>query len=99
MSRTPLTAKEIEDVLARLPAWRHQDGRLRRELELPDFTTAFALVTAVALEAARADHHPTWWNSYTRVVIELVTHDAGPAITPMDVALAERIEHVVSQLS
>ncbi|HEU5149687.1 MAG TPA: 4a-hydroxytetrahydrobiopterin dehydratase [Iamia sp.] len=70
--------------------WEVIDGKLHRELSFADFSEAFAFMTRVALAAERADHHPDWSNSWNRVTIDLVSHDAG-GLTARDVALAEAI--------
>lgn len=71
--------------------WDLVEGRLHRELAFGDFAEAFAFMTRVALAAEKLDHHPDWSNSWNRVVIDLVSHDAG-GITDRDRALAEAIE-------
>jgi 4a-hydroxytetrahydrobiopterin dehydratase len=48
-------------------------------------------MTAVALEAERADHHPEWTNIWNRVDMLLTTHDAG-GVTAKDIALAARAD-------
>lgn len=75
------------------PGWEVRDGRLHRELTFGDFAEAFAFMTRVAAEAERLGHHPDWSNAYHRVVIDLVSHDAG-RITDRDLALAEAIDRV-----
>jgi 4a-hydroxytetrahydrobiopterin dehydratase len=70
--------------------WEVVDGKLLREVELADFSEAFAFMTRVALAAEKADHHPDWSNSWNRVTIDLVSHDAG-GLTDRDVALAQAI--------
>ncbi len=70
--------------------WEVVDGRLHRELTFADFSEAFAFMTRVALAAEAANHHPDWSNSWNKVVIDLVTHDAG-RLTEGDVDLATRI--------
>jgi 4a-hydroxytetrahydrobiopterin dehydratase len=70
--------------------WEVVDGRLHRELAFADFSEAFGFMARVALLAEKADHHPDWSNSWNRVVIDLVSHDAG-RITERDVRLAEAI--------
>jgi 4a-hydroxytetrahydrobiopterin dehydratase len=74
--------------------WELVDGRLHRELSFADFSEAFAFMTRVALAAEKADHHPDWSNSWNRVVIDLVSHDAG-GLTDRDVELATRINDLV----
>lgn len=70
--------------------WEVVDGKLHRELAFADFSEAFAFMTRVALAAEKADHHPDWSNSWNRVTIDLVSHDAG-GLTARDVALAEAV--------
>ena len=51
-------------------------------------------MTKVAEVAEAMDHHPDWSNSYKRVTIELMTHDAQ-GITDLDFELAEKIENLL----
>ncbi len=81
---------------ARIPAWKLEDGRLRREFRFPDFAAAFGFMARVALLAEKADHHPDWSNSYSKVVIELCTHDAG-GLTTRDFDLAQAIDRAAPQ--
>ena len=70
--------------------WQVVDGKLHREFAFGDFAEAFAFMARVAAEAERLDHHPDWSNSWNRVVIDLVTHEAG-GITELDRSLAVAI--------
>jgi 4a-hydroxytetrahydrobiopterin dehydratase len=76
------------------PGWQIVEGKLHREFSFGDFSEAWAFMARVALEAEKANHHPDWSNSWNRVVIDLVTHDAG-GITDRDQALAEKINGFV----
>jgi 4a-hydroxytetrahydrobiopterin dehydratase len=71
--------------------WSEVDGKLHRELRFGSFSAAFAFMTRVALAAEKANHHPDWSNSWDRVVIDLVSHDAG-GITERDRAFAGEID-------
>ena len=82
-----LSDDEVQAALATLPGWRLEEGKLYREFDFADFTEAFAFMTAVALRAEKADHHPEWFNVYRHVRVWLTTHDAG-GITQRDTALA-----------
>lgn len=81
-----------------LSPWSVRDGKLCREYRFEDFVAAFGFMTSVALWAERMDHHPEWSNTYGRVAIALVTHDAG-GITERDLQLARRIERLSVQRS
>ena len=48
-------------------------------------------MASVALEAEKINHHPDWSNSYSRVVVDLISHDAG-GLTKNDVTLAQKIQ-------
>lgn len=82
-----LTDAELGEALAHLGGWELVDGRLHREFRFVDFAAAFGFMTRVALAAERLDHHPDWSNSWNRVVVDIVSHDAG-GITEQCVALA-----------
>ena len=88
-----LAGAELDKALADLPGWSWDDDRdaIRRTFRFPGFAEAFAFMTAVALEAERADHHPEWCNMWNRVDMLLTTHDAG-GLTEKDLALARRAD-------
>src|SRR5690606_18528355 len=85
--------------LAALPGWRAVPGRdaITRSLKFADFAAAFGFMAQVALIAERMNHHPEWFNVYSKVDITLSTHDAG-GLTSLDVALAEAIDRAASAL-
>ncbi len=91
-----LSPDQIESALAALPGWSRVDGKLHRELRFPDFQRAFAFMAEAALHAEKLDHHPEWSNVYGRVVVDLVTHDAG-GITELDLELAKRMSAIVDR--
>lgn len=90
MELRKLSDDEVRERLGEVPGWAFAGGKLRREIELSDFTEAFGFMTRVALMAERAGHHPEWFNVYNRVVIELNTHDVS-GISDSDFALAGEI--------
>lgn len=85
-----LTPVEIEDVLRANPAWKMDDGKLVREWTFKDFTEAMAFVNQVATIAEGANHHPDIDIRYNKVLLALVSHDAG-GITQRDADMASRI--------
>jgi 4a-hydroxytetrahydrobiopterin dehydratase len=76
-------------------AWVETADGLTREFVFADFSEAFAFMTRVALVAEKHDHHPDWSNSWNRVTITLVSHDAGNQITERDRRMATAIESIV----
>ncbi|MGH7023470.1 MAG: 4a-hydroxytetrahydrobiopterin dehydratase [Caulobacteraceae bacterium] len=75
--------------LAQLHDWSAAHGRdaISRTFRFPSFSAAFGWMTRVALAAEALDHHPEWFNVYSRVEVTLATHDAG-GVTELDVRLA-----------
>jgi len=90
------TEQEIETFLSDHPSWGITDGKLHREFVFEDFVQAFGFMAQVAVIAERMDHHPEWRNVYNRVVVDLVTHDAG-GITSRDFGLADEMDAVASK--
>lgn len=72
-----------------LPGWEAVEGRdaIRRAYRFRDFNAAFGFMSRVALMAEKLDHHPEWFNVYSRVDVTLATHDAD-GVTELDVKLA-----------
>jgi len=91
MTRVRLSEGDLEKALADLPGWSIENGKLHREWRFADFSAAFGFMTRVALEAERLNHHPEWSNVWNRVVVDLVTHDAG-GLTKNDLELARAME-------
>jgi len=89
--KTYSEAEVKKHLKANLRSWSFEKGLIQREFEFRDFTEAFSFMTAVALLAERADHHPEWSNVYNKVSIALCTHSAG-GITQKDFYLAAEID-------
>ncbi|RFU47408.1 4a-hydroxytetrahydrobiopterin dehydratase [Paraburkholderia sp. DHOC27] len=88
-----LTSEERATQLAQLDGWVAASGRdaIQRHLKFADFNEAFGFMTRVAIKAQEMDHHPEWFNVYSKVEITLSTHEAG-GITERDIALARFID-------
>ena len=95
-----LRGAEREEGLAQLAGWRVLAERdaIAKSFTFDDFTTAFAFMTALALEAEKANHHPEWCNVYNRVDITLTSHDVG-GLTGRDVALALKADRFAARLT
>ena len=82
-----LSPEEIAEELKNLPGWSVVNEKLHREIEFESFNQAFGFMTRAAMEIEKMNHHPEWFNVYNRLVIDLMTHDAG-GITKNDISLA-----------
>ena len=86
-----LTPAEIEEILQNHPHWKLHEGKLVREWAFKDFVHAMAFVNRVAELAEVAGHHPDIDIRYNRVLLGLVSHDAG-GITPRDAAMVRSLD-------
>jgi|SRR6516164_2759302 len=88
MSRPPKIGAKA--ALQGLPGWSAADGRdaIKKTFQFDDFSAAFGWMSRVALAAEKLDHHPEWFNVYSKVEVLLATHDAG-GVTELDVTLAK----------
>ncbi len=80
----------INERLGSLPGWELAEGKLHRDFKFPNFVEAFGFMTSAAIEAEKMNHHPEWFNVYSKVAVDLMTHEAG-GITELDFELAERM--------
>jgi 4a-hydroxytetrahydrobiopterin dehydratase len=89
-----MTDKLTQDqILSQLTGWTMVDGRhaIFKSFKFKSFHQAFGFMTEVALIAEKMDHHPEWFNVYSKVDVTLTTHSAG-GVTILDVKLAQAID-------
>lgn len=89
-----LDAATIDDALAALPGWSHDDGKLVKRAQVPP-DSQDALVESVAHVADELDHHPDVSREGDSIVFRLWTHSAG-GVTSKDVDLASRIDQTLA---
>ena len=89
--RSRLTDDQIKTELAGLGGWAREGNSLTKTYKFAKFAEGIAFVDRVAKAADAADHHPDIDIRYTKIKIELSTHDAG-GITAADAKLAKEIE-------
>ena len=84
-----LSVEERRVALAGLEVWREAEDRdaIAKSFRFKDFNRAFGFMARVAMEAERINHHPEWFNVYSRVEVTLTTHDCG-GLSKRDIALA-----------
>ena len=94
MQTQKLTPEVIEQKLAELPNWTLSEDKLYRRFVFANFIEAFGFMTKVALLAETMNHHPEWYNVYSRVEIHLTTHDVK-GISELDFTLASGINSLL----
>ena len=95
MSVEKMTSQQIQADLNELTGWELKDEKLHRELKFKNFVQAWGFMTQVAMLAEQADHHPEWSNVYSRVTIDLTTHEAG-GIRQRDFDLAKKVNELLA---
>jgi len=91
-----LPTAEVANAMGELhPDWDLVSGKLHREIVFSNFAAAFGFMSEIAIHAEAMNHHPEWSNVYSRVTIDLVTHDAG-GITKFDLNLARKIDQAIN---
>ncbi|QNJ98846.1 4a-hydroxytetrahydrobiopterin dehydratase [Constantimarinum furrinae] len=90
-----LTEEQIVDKLKDFQGWDYHENSLHTALEFENFKDAFTVMTRIAFEAEKLNHHPDWSNVYNTLEIYLSTHDAG-GVTEKDFELAAIIDQLVN---
>lgn len=91
-ARDPLSDAAIQDALADLDGWTHEDDKLKKTFEFSNFREAISFIVRLSFYAEEMMHHPELENVYNTVSIALTTHDADGKVTEMDIELASKIE-------
>ena len=91
-----LQDEELKELVVKIPGWEINNDQIQREFKFLNFIEAFSFMTKIALICEKYNHHPSWENVYSKVIIRLSTHDLG-GITNLDQTLASEINKVFDQ--
>jgi 4a-hydroxytetrahydrobiopterin dehydratase len=94
-----LDAVKRQSLNTELPSWTVLPTRdaLYQEFIFKDFQVAFQFMTLVAQVAEDMNHHPEWFNVWSKVQVTLSTHDSG-GLTERDLALAKAMDNIAVSL-
>ena len=83
----------VHEALLALDEWAltGDAAGIAKSFTFGSFTEAFGFMTECALKAEKLNHHPEWFNSYTRVDVLLTTH-ATKSLTDLDFKLARSMD-------
>lgn len=90
-----LTKEEIKKYLSQLRSkWIVVDNKkIKHEFLFGDFKQAISFVNKIARITEKENHHPDIHVFYSRVVLELGTHEAG-GLSEKDFFMASKIERL-----
>ena len=75
------------------PEWKLASDRISRSFRFGSFVEAFGWMSSVALVAEKLNHHPEWRNVYSKVEVDLSTHDVG-GLSERDFELAAEMDRL-----
>ncbi len=93
-SYTALSNDQIQGQLNDLPGWSRDGERITKTYTFGSFREAVSFIVRVAFVCEQHNHHPELSNIYNSVTLAFTTHDAGNAITNMDITVAREIEDI-----
>ncbi len=86
---------QIRPKLANYPAWTISGQSLRQDYQFKDFIQAIEFINRLVEPSEAMGHHPDISISYNKVIINLMSHDAG-GITQKDFDLAAQIDKIAN---
>ncbi len=98
MKMEKLERPAIDRLLGEIAGWTLDDaaGSISKTFKFANFVEAFGFMAESALAAEKLNHHPEWFNVYSRVEVKLNTHDAG-GLTELDFKLAKSMEKAAAR--
>ncbi|MBX5001262.1 4a-hydroxytetrahydrobiopterin dehydratase [Rhizobium lentis] len=98
MKQERLERAAAEAKLSELAGWALNDtaSAISKTFKFSNFIEAFGFMTQAAITAEKLNHHPEWFNVYSRVDVTLKTHDAG-GLTELDFKLARAMDKAAAR--
>lgn len=87
----------IAALLAQVPGWTVEGGKLQRRFALRDYHETIAFVNALAWMTHQQDHHPDLTVTYNSCTASYSTHSAGGKLTENDFICAARADALYAQ--
>ena len=98
MKQERLERAAAEARLSELSGWALDDAAssISKTFKFSNFIEAFGFMAQAAMTAEKLNHHPEWFNVYSRVDVTLNTHDAG-GLTELDFKLARAMDKAAAR--
>tara|TARA_B100000700_G_C14743083_1_gene713926 strand:+ start:375 stop:662 length:288 start_codon:yes stop_codon:yes gene_type:complete len=94
MSSKLLTSEALKALKNQIPNWTIKESEMTIELNFKDFIEAFGFLAKLALICESIEHHAEIHNIYSKVIINLTTHDLG-GLSNKDELLARKINDLI----
>ena len=90
-----LTPDDFISELKTLDGWSRAKERdaMEKSFNFVDFKEAFLFMTRVATKVEEMNHHPEWFNVYSKINVTLTTHDAK-GVTQLDIEMARFMNQI-----
>ena len=82
---------KIKELLKEIPSWSIKNGHLFKQFKFKNFLEAMRFINSIAKIAESEGHHPDFCVHYSRVEIELWTHEIK-GISENDFIVAAKID-------
>ena len=92
-----INKRELETLIDTGWIFMSERAAVSKTYKFKSFNQAFAFMTGVSLYAEKLNHHPEWFNVYSRVDVVLTTHDIG-GLSELDVKLAMHMDSLSAKL-
>jgi 4a-hydroxytetrahydrobiopterin dehydratase len=92
-----LDEAERSALLAQVPGWTIQDGKLRRDFKFRDYHETIKFVNSLAEMVHQENHHPALAVTYQHCIVAYSTHSAGGAISLNDFICAAKASTIYAQ--
>lgn len=79
--------------------WEEKDNQLIREFKFSNFQETIGFMVQAAFIIEQQNHHPSWENTYNKLLIKLTTHDEGDVVTKKDRDLAKALDALFENFS
>lgn len=80
--------------MSTIDGWEYENNAIHTTFEFDNFKDTFSVMTRIAFEVEKLNHHPEWTNVYNTLSISLSTHDAD-GVTEKDFELAKIIDQLI----
>jgi 4a-hydroxytetrahydrobiopterin dehydratase len=91
-----LETAQLNAALVTLPGWALVGNAIERRFTITSFPDAVAVLTRLAFEAEKVDHHPDFVLEYRRLTVRFWTHTAN-GVTQKDIEGARTATRLVGQ--